>query len=346
MPPSHRHSVTRLVVPLLALALVGGALQPLPAAAGPRTGTATTGELRTTMRDAATGADARGCLTLVPVDRDPLTVVAIGEEQIGRHAGCTGVEGGAVVVTAVPPGRYRLLAIPYEPHHGLQWVGAHGGTGQREKATVVTVRAGRTITAPKVRFDPPGAVTGQLSQPDGTPLLYYASVSVMPFVAHPKYGSPGAINDENGRYTLTGLGPYHWPLYFTANHMASQWSGGTADWREARTVRVRAGRTATLDQTLTPGTVLSGTVTAPDISYYAQVIAFHSRTGDVVGVADAGSEYTLRLLPGQSVVLRCDCAYTPSRWYPNAAQIGGAQPLRVRGTPLTAHFDFSGAAVP
>ncbi|MFI7024506.1 hypothetical protein ACIBMZ_17490 [Micromonospora sp. NPDC049900] len=344
MPPSHRHSVTRLAVPFLALALVGGAVHPLPATAAPRT--ATTGELRTSVRDAATGADARGCLHLVPVDRDPLTVVAIGEEQVGRLAGCTGTEGGTVVATDVPPGRYRLLARPYEPHHGLQWVGAHGGTGQRERAAVVTVRAGRTVTAPTVRFDPPGAVTGRLTRTDGTPVASSGYVSTVPDVPDPKYGGRGAVTDDDGRYTLTGLGPYHWPLYFSATRMASQWSGGTADWREARTVRVRAGRTASLDQTLSPGTVVSGTITAPDISYYAQVIAFHSRTGDVVGVADAASEYTLRLLPGQSVVLRCDCAYTPSRWYPNAGQIGGAQPLRVRGTPLTAHFDFTRVAVP
>ncbi|QOC92427.1 hypothetical protein [Micromonospora craniellae] len=347
MSPSRRHAVARTAMLLTALALVAGAVPPLPATAGPRTVTATTGEVRTTVRDAATGADARACLALVPVDRDPLTVVFLGEEQLGRHGGCTGVEGGAVHITNVTPGRYRLLADPYDiSRHGLQWVGVRGGKGQRERAAVITVRAGRTVTAPAVRLDPPGTVTGRMTRTtDGTPVSGgYAAP--MPSVPHPKYGSPGAISDDDGRYTLTGLGPYQWPLYFTGNGLASQWSGGTGDRRQASTVRVRAGRTVTLDQALTSGTALSGTVTAPDISHYAQVVAFHARTGDVVGVADAGSDYTLRLLPGQRVVLRCDCVYAPSRWYPNADGIGGAQSLRVRATPLTADFDLTGPAAP
>lgn len=348
MSPLSRHAAS-----LTVLALVIGLGHPLPATAGPAGQPATTsrpaatGEVRAVVRDAATGAPVRACLRLVPADRDPLTVVGLGEEQQGRHAACTGADGGQAIAGDVTPGRYHLLARPYDSdRYGAQWVGPHGGTGQRERAAIVRVRPGRVVTAPPVRLDPPGAVTGRLTRAaDGTPVSGGA-VLVLPEIPHPKYGSQGAITDDDGRYTVTGLGPYRWPLYFTGHGLASQWSGATADRLRARPVRVRAGATATADAALTTGTMLSGTITIAEMPFYSQVVAFHAETGDVVGVADAAEDYRLRLLPGQRVVLRCDCAYTPSRWYPNAAGIDGARRLRVGTAPVTAHFDLTGPAAP
>ncbi|GIJ20517.1 hypothetical protein [Micromonospora lutea] len=315
-----------------------------PTAAG-RTTATSLGQVQTTLRDAATGAAARGCVSLVPVDRDRLTIVSLGEEQAGRHAGCTGVDGGALVAADVPPGRYRLLARPYDKlRHGLQWVGRHGGTGQREHGVTIQVRPGRTVTAPTVRFDPPGTVTGRVTRAaDGTPVSA-GYVLPLPVVPHPKYGDHGPMTDDDGRYTLNGLGPYHWPLYFTGYGLASQWSGGTTDRTQARTVRVRAGATVTADQRLVAGSVVSGTIAVAELPNYSQVIAFHARTGDVVGTVDVGADYTLRLLPGQRVLLRCDCAYAPSRWFPNAAEVAGARPVRVGPAPVTASFDLTGPA--
>ncbi|TCB94295.1 carboxypeptidase regulatory-like domain-containing protein [Micromonospora zingiberis] len=357
MSPLPRHTIA-----LTVLTLVVGLGQPLPALAGPTgqpapstqpavpgpTGQpATTGGVRTVVRAAATGAAVRACLHLVPADRNPLTVVGLGEEQAGRHGACTGPNGGEVVATDVLPGRYHLLVRPYDSdRYGAQWVGPHGGTGQRERAVTVQVRTGRTVAAPQVRLDPPGTVTGRLTRASDATPVSGGYVKALPSVPHPKDGDSGVISDDDGRYTLAGLGPYHWPLFFTGPGLASQWSGGTADRLLARTVRVRPGATVTADQTLVGGTLVQGTITIAEMPYYSQVVAFHARTGDVVGVADAAGSYTLRLLPGQRVLLRCDCAYTPSRWYPNADGIGAASSLRVGPTPLTADFDLSGPAAP
>ncbi|MEV4711347.1 hypothetical protein [Micromonospora sp. NPDC049374] len=314
-------------------------------AAGRGSVATTPGEVRTSLRDRATGAAVRGCVSLVPVDRDRLTVVFLGEVQDGRHGGCTGVDGGDVLASNVPPGRYHLLAEPYDnAQHGMQWVGRYGGTGQRERGVTIHVRPGRTVTAPTVHFDPPGTVTGRVTRAaDGTP-VYFGYVLPLPVVPHPKYSDYGVITDDDGRYTLTGLGPYRWPLYYTGYGLASQWSGGVADRRKADTVRVRTGTTVTSNQKLVAGTVVSGTIAVDEMPNYSQVIAFHARTGDVTGVVDVGADYTLRLLPGQRVLLRCDCAHVPSRWFPNAEQVSEAQPLRIRHTPVTANFDLTGPA--
>ncbi|MEV2239813.1 hypothetical protein [Micromonospora sp. NPDC049891] len=315
-------------------------------AAGRSTVASTPGEVRTTLRDAATGAAVRGCVSLIPVDRDRLTVVGLGEAQDGQYGGCTGLDGGDLVAINVAPGRYHLFAEPYDGgQYGRQWVGRHGGTGQRERGVTVRVRPGQTVTVPPVRFDPPGSVTGRVTRAaDGTP-VYGGYVLVLPFVPHPKYGDYGPMTDQDGRYTVTGLGPYRWPLYYTGDYLASQWSGATADRTKARLVRVRAGTTvAAADQRLVAGTPVSGTIAVAELPSYSQVIAFHARTGDVTGVIDVGDDYKLRLLPGQRVLLRCDCAYAPSRWFPNALDISGAQSLRIGHTPVTANFDLTGPA--
>ncbi|MBQ1028203.1 hypothetical protein [Micromonospora sp. C95] len=370
MPRSPRHAVPLTVallvvsLPLPAAASPGlsqSAVAPRATAAAPSTSSfaaashrheagrttvdTTPGEVRTTLRDRATGAPVRGCVSLVPVDRDRLTVVYQGEAQDGRHGGCTSVDGGDVLAGNVPPGRYHLLAEPYDnTQYGMQWVGRRGGTGQRERGVTIKVRPGKTVTAPTVKFDPPGTVTGRVTRAaDGTP-VYFGYVLPLPVVPHPKYSDYGVITDHDGRYTLTGLGPYRWPLYYTGPGLASQWSGRVANRRKADTVRVRSGTTVTSDQTLVAGTVVSGTITVDEMPNYSQVIAFHARTGDVTGVVDVGADYTLRLLPGQRVLLRCDCAHVPSRWFPNAAQVSEAQPVRIRHTPVTADFDLTGPA--
>ncbi|MEG3637025.1 hypothetical protein [Micromonospora palythoicola] len=357
MPRSPRHAVP-LTVALLVVSL------PLPAAASPGLAqsaaappataaapsfttmtAATPGEVRTTLRDRATGAAVPGCVSLVPVDRDLLTVVSLGEVQDGRHGGCTGVDGGDVLASSVPPGRYHLLAAPYDnAQHGLQWVGRHGGTGQRERGVIIKVRPGATVTAPTVRFDAPGTVTGRVTRAaDGTPVSGGYAMP-LPVVPDPKNSDYGAITDDDGRYNLSGLGPYRWPLYYTGYLLASQWSGGVADRTKADTVRVRSGTTVTSNQTLVAGTVVTGTIAVDELPNYSQVIAFHARTGDVTGVVDVGADYTLRLLPGQRVLLRCDCAYAPSRWFPNAAQVSEAQPVRIGHSPVAADFDLTGPA--
>ncbi|MFF0175043.1 MSCRAMM family protein [Micromonospora profundi] len=320
------------------------AVPPLPAAsatAATTSKTAALGGVRSVVRDARTGAPVpRACAALVPVDLVALTSVMLGEEQSGRPAGCTD-EQGNLSVDGVTPGRYRLLVRPSDTaRHGSQWVGRHGGTGERERAQVIRVRGGAVTRAPEVRLDPPGTIVGVVTDAATGQPIRGASVLVVPFLPHPKYGENGVLTDEQGRYTMTGLGPYHWPLQFAATGRAIQWSGGVANRLQARPVRVRSDRTVTADQALTAGTVVSGVVLVDELATYAQVVAFNTVTGDLVGVADAGSPYMLRLLPGQRVKLRCDCSYRLPEWHRDAAGFDAATPVRVGRAPVVVDFDL------
>jgi hypothetical protein len=331
-----RHLTATVAVALLVL----GAAAPASA----RTlgsGSPASGQVRTVVRDATTGAPVpRACAALVPVDAATLAAVTIGEDQLGRYGGCAD-EQGVLVTGDVSPGKYRLLVRPYDATvHGLQWVGRHGGTGQRERAQVVHVRAGMVTNAPAVRLDPPGTVVGVVTNAATGAPVPYALVMVVPYVPHPKYGDHGPMTDEDGRYTITGLGPYHWPVQFAANGFATVWSGGVGTREQARTVRVRAQQTATLDQALPAGTPLTGAVRVDELLTYAQVLAFDAATGDLAGVADAGDTYSLRLLPGQRVKLRCDCSYAQPVWHRDAAGFDAATSVRIRRAPSVVDFDL------
>ncbi|WP_330467462.1 carboxypeptidase-like regulatory domain-containing protein [Micromonospora zamorensis] len=301
----------------------------------------TPGGVRTVVRDAATGAPvSRACAALVPVDAAALAAVTLGEDQLGRYGGCAD-EQGVLVAADVAPGTYRLLVRPYDTTaHGWQWVGRHGGTGDRERAREVRVRAGAVTTLSDVRLDPPGTVVGVVTDAATGAPVPRARVMVVPYVPHPKYDDHGPTTDEYGRYTITGLGPYDWPVQFAAAGLATVWSGGAGSRLSARPVAVRANETVTLDQALLAGTPLSGSVRVDELLTYAQVIAFDALTGDLAGVADVGTGYTLRLLPGQRVKLRCDCAYAPSAWHRSAAGFDAATPVRVRRTPVVVDFDL------
>ncbi|MFV2022829.1 carboxypeptidase-like regulatory domain-containing protein [Micromonospora sp. LOL_023] len=330
-----RHAALLLVLPALTVASVSPA-------SGVVTGpvTESPGTVTTTVHDAATGRPARACVRLVPLDRDRYTWVSLGERQLGMAGGCTD-EQGAIVADGVEPGRYQLFAAPRDrQHHGQQWVGARGGTGQRHLAAVVAVRAGATAAAPQIRLDPPGDITGTLTGAATGQPVQGVYIGVVPMVPHPKY-TPEPISDPAGRYTVTGLGPYRWALQFFGPRTATQWSGGVGNAMLARTVQVRSGQTVTLDQVLRAPTMVVGTVLVDELPSYSPVIAFNAVTGDVTGVEYVGNTYQLPVLPGQVIKLRCDCSYRSIQWHPAAQTFTEAALVWVGWTPVTIDFDLT-----
>jgi hypothetical protein len=335
----------RSTVLLLALSVgltVGGsataAAQPAPAADV----AAETGALSATVRDAATGQPASTCVQLVPVERDRYTQVYLDEWQLGRRSSCSD-EHGQILAEGVEPGRYQLFAwesLSGERQYGRQWVGLRGGTGQRHLAAVIRVRAGAVATAPQIRLDPPGAITGTVTNAATGQPVANAYVWWVPMVPHPKYTPDVAITDANGRYRIDGFGPYRWPLQFSGVAFATQWSGGTGNALLARTVQVRSGQTATLDQALRASTTVRGAILIDEVPSYAPIIAFNAVTGDVVGVDYIGETYQIAVLPGQVIKLRCDCSRF-SQWHPTGQAFSDAAVVPVGRTPVTIDFDFT-----
>ncbi|MDR7322962.1 MULTISPECIES: carboxypeptidase regulatory-like domain-containing protein [Catenuloplanes] len=152
-----------------------------------------------------------------------------------------------------------------QPNYGDQWMTADGGTGDQREALIVTPAEKQTVVLPEIRMDRPGTVTGVVtSAATGQPAQ---GTCVYPYAVgrNAGLGSGGRhCTDATGRYTLSTLGPYEWPLEFVSVTRAWQRSGGTADRFAATPVAVTAGGTATADASVPEGGVLTIEVTGGD----------------------------------------------------------------------------------
>lgn len=281
------------------------------------------GMITTTLRDSATGQ---------PVAQACVRAMRELDAMIGESPSTCSDETGAVRIGPLAAGTYRLLTMPHQDlGYGIQWVGRTGGTGNQLQAAAVVVRSGQTTAAPAIKLDKIGTVTGRVTdKATGQPI---AGVVVTPFSFHPGVGPSFAVNtDEDGRYTLSVLGPYNWPILFAGvDQYAWQWTGGTPNRYLATPVRVTAGGSVTANAALTNKIKISGRVrvsgggSAPE----GRIIAYNAVTGDIVGVDDfVDGRYELAVLGPQVVKLRHDIVEA-SGWYDRKADFAHATPVVV-----------------
>jgi hypothetical protein len=251
--------------------------------------------ITTTVVDRSTGRPVAGvCVSALAV-RDPRMPDGYGD--------CTD-SAGKMTIGPLEAGSYNLLADPHGGPYGLQWVGASGGTGDQRSAVTVVAVAGTTVAGPQVRLDKAGAIAGRVTDAVTGAPLSDAWVNLLSY--SPGAGSDDLITDADGRYRVTGLGPYEWPLLFRHDGHADQWSGGVGDRYEATRIRVPAGGTATHDTALTTGTEVRGTVTDQDARPLTSgfVVVHNATTGDIMGVTwMENGRYTMRVLGNQSIYL-------------------------------------------
>jgi len=243
------------------------------------------------VRDAVTGAPVEGaCAELKPPVRQLFR---------GGGFGCSDSDG-VLTMTAVNPGTYNVWVRYFGEEYGDQWVGWHGGTGVQAKARIIIARSGATTRLPDIRLDPPGSITGVVTDAvTGEPVPNtWVTTSSWSSGAGP---SDGVLTASDGRYTLDGLGPYEWTLQFRNDvGYASHFSGDTANRILADPVRVRSGQTTRYDTKMRRGTAVTGLITlAPGApGDFVRITAYHALTGDELGSVDPapGEPYLLRVL--------------------------------------------------
>lgn len=282
------------------------------------------GRVATSIVAADTGAPLEGaCIALVKAG------TAVLPDGTGD---CTDASG-QLTVAPVEPGDYHVFVkAAVGSGYGAQWVGRTGGVGQATRARTITVAAGGTTTAPTIRLDRAGTISGVVGSEAGLPITF-GSVSLHAF----NRGGPSFSVDIDGQgaYSIDWLGPYEWPLLFGAQGHARQWSGGEANRREAELITVRSGQTTTYSPALRVGTVLTGTVT--DTAGQPLVAEFdlvNQGTGEDMGggFSPDGTYRTLVLGP-QNVRLSW-FAGGKSGWYDNATDFASATriPIPRQGT--------------
>jgi Carboxypeptidase regulatory-like domain len=232
--------------------------------------------ITTTIIDSATGAPApHACV--VPVTGRLGALPAIG--------GYCADDQGRVHIGPLEPDVYRLYAGPGwdDTVHGAQWVGLVGGTGNQLLARQITPKVGVATTIPPITLDHAGTVTGTVTDAATQAPIQYTLVSNSAF--HPGVGPNGqtAVTDAAGKYTLTGLGPYRWPLLYSASGYAAQWTGEVADRLRSRGVPVSPDPTTTADAALTTGTAVTVNLTGNGVAAAGYVVAANGVTDDIIG---------------------------------------------------------------
>ena len=275
--------------------------------------------ITTTVRDRQTGE---------PVPGVCLHAIRLRLASFPDAEGACSDDQGRVRLGLLAAGSYTLFARVSDGVHGAQWVGPSGGTGNQFAARVVTVKAGQTVAVPPVRLDPAGTISGRVTdQATGQPL---ADTVVELLTHHPGAGPAGLFTstDADGRYTLTDLGPYEWPLYFSRFGYAHQWSGGSPSRLLANRIKVRPGQTAIGDAKLTKGTLLRGTVSVGGVpvSRGGFVIGYEPVTGDSAGAifVTPDGAYELRVLGPTAIRIRFQDGRTVDRWHRDTADFDRA----------------------
>ncbi|MEU8000792.1 carboxypeptidase regulatory-like domain-containing protein [Catellatospora sp. NPDC049111] len=251
-------------------------------------------KLNTKVVDKATGLPLAG-----------VCVFAILPEHPVLPDGCepTGTDGK--ITLSVNPGKVQLFAFPTDaPGFGAQWLGANGGTGLQGQARDFTLAAGQTVTAPVIRMDKAGTVTGTVTTKTGG--IQYGSVRVLDEGFNVGGGIGSVDIDSDGRYTIGFLGPYQWPLLFKALDHAPQWSGGTGNRFIAARITVTAGQTTTYDYKMTRGNLI--TVKIPGQNGTGFIVAENAAAGDISGAGwteqSLANGATFRVLGPQTVKFR------------------------------------------
>ena len=288
------------------------------------------GKAAMTVTDAITGD---------PVNDTCFVLIKPGQGGLGDGYGdCTNAAGKSST-RATEPGTYQLFTVGRNGY-GHQWVGKTGGTGDQREAAKITIRAGKVTKAPAVLLDKAAIVTGTVKGDDGQPIAYAnVAYSAWGYGVGPSHDTDA---DEDGRYTLTRLGPYAWPLVFTTADYPRQWSGGTGNRFQAELVPLTAGASTTYNVTLTRGSSVKGVVSiAPGARGNRwRLNAVNAATGDAAGMFDSyASEnggYEMLLAGGQQIKINWDLygegVPWHEGWYDNATDQASATKVAVPKT--------------
>lgn len=218
---------------------------------------------------------------------------------------CTGADG-KIRLDRWIAGEFRVYAFTNDNSLGAQWVGSTGGTGDMRRAKMFTTTAGAT-TDVTIKLDPAGSITGVVRSADGNTPVEGLCPSVTPVSVIGPSMIHTFCSQADGTYTLSGLGPYQWPVQFPdfSGKHAWIWSGNAADRFAATPVRVRPGRSTTVNATLPLAGKLTGTIIDATLpNEWITVYAANTRTGDPAGPyarVTGTAQYTLSGLATQNV---------------------------------------------
>jgi Carboxypeptidase regulatory-like domain len=222
----------------------------------------------------------------------PVCVIVVPKTQFSTPAGQLWLHwcntNGASPTDTITTGQLelgpvQLFVVAEDSSQGSQWLGAQGGTGQRERAAVIDVRRGSN-QSPVVKLDPSAYVWGYIrGDVSGAGIAVLAGGMTPGFHSWcEEYNHVYAdCTNNDDEYDLR-LGPYAWPLEAFMSTLGMGWSGGAASRADAQLVQLEAGKSLRYDLTTRYGGDF--TLDVPDGTTGWRIETFDAKTGDAAGV--------------------------------------------------------------
>jgi hypothetical protein len=245
---------------------------------------------------------------------------------------------GTIRIGEIPAGERTLFAEPpYGDDYGIEWVGAHGGTGSQYDALKINARPGKVSRLSPILMDPPGSLSGTFVDASGGPLettSMCANVLPQPYSGLPPRSSCSSLN---GTFTISGLGPYKWPVGFSdpwGSTYGVQWPGGKLDRESAPTYKVTSGTTTDIGtKKVKKGHALAGAIVqrgGQPWQGYSWAYAYDPRTGDYLGSSPYSGSYLISPLSVPAVKLQVYAEGYGTYWYRDSTTFGGGDAVRLR----------------
>jgi hypothetical protein len=240
------------------------------------------------------------------------------------------------------PGRYLVQFTSGCPNGGNYAPQYWEHAASPDRATVVRLRAGQSVTGINGRLGPGGELSGTVrAAGTGTPL---AGVCV--FVTSVKPAGLyqfRAVTAADGRYSLNALATGRYQLQFEPD------CGNTGNFLPLfprGSVQVTAGkRTAGVDAGLPPGAEISGVVTGPGASPLAGICVYDDSNIPATQTGADGSYSITRLEPEpQYLAFEAGCGSTGSyapQYYPGQANPAATTPVNLSAGQVRSGVDAS-----
>lgn len=265
------------------------------------------------------------CVIAVPLE--PGVVGSPG--QTAYRPGCGGYNSGPIEIWLDDARPVQLFAYSGStsdangpPQFGAQWVGETSGSGDRRAAKIITPTPSVRNGGPAILLDRPAILAGSVG--DNMTDEFCVSAVALPLTV------PGESRDMQvetcsvtvpegaPRFSINGLGPYAWPLYFTSkNGRGYAWSGGASNRLDA--ILVGAGDPIHGEMPGAGGSI-QGTITGGS---NGELLAYDAITGDYLTKATVnGTAFTIGGLITRPVILQYRPVSGPACW-PIMPKLGG-----------------------
>ncbi len=204
--------------------------------------------------------------------------------------------------------------------HGAQWVGAHGGTGRRATAAVITPVLGATTTGPDVVLDRELGLQVDAYRAEPFDRLRTCASPV---------GLTGGLEgldrggcSTSGPFWVGSLGPYTWDVQVHSPGYATTWLTGGNDRTTASGLTPPATGNWYAQVYLARGAKLSGTVQAAAGRTPYDVTVFSAVTGDIVAQQKTTSAYAFDTLNSGPLLVRVRDTEGRSCWHRETTGVG------------------------